>query len=295
VVGGGHYIRGGSQALSDRLASVIREAGGTIETGREVDAILADANGVTGVRHRGRRGDDFATDHAPALFGNAAPQRLAEMLGEKERQAFLAPYRQRRLSISLWTIAVGLRSRPREVGVRSYSTILFPAWMKALAEFRDAAIVMGQDAGDRLPPYVFVDYSRVASGLNETAPYLGTLCGVDRIENWAGLGAQEKRARKERWMDRLIGDLDREFPGFGALVMHREMATAETMQHYLNTPNGAVYGFAPERFGFAPRTAIPGLWLASAYTGAGGFTGSMLGGAAAARGALRRGKTASSS
>ena len=44
---------------------------------------------------------------------------------------------------------------------------------------------------------------------------------------------------------RLVADLDRHFSGLAGAVVHREMATAETMQHYLNTPDGAVYGFAP--------------------------------------------------
>ena len=66
------------------------------------------------------------------------------------------------------------------------------------------------------------------------------------------------------------------------------MSTAETMRHYLNTPSGGVYGFAPARslrqmFGSAPRTSIDGLLLASAFTSGGGFTGAMLGGAEAAR------------
>ena len=70
------------------------------------------------------------------------------------------------------------------------------------------------------------------------------------------------------------------------------MATAETLAHYLNTPDGAVYGFAPEREGSNPlgmtaRTAIKGLWLASAYVFGGGFTGAMIGGATAARAAIR--------
>jgi len=52
-------------------------------------------------------------------------------------------------------------------------------------------------------------------------------------------------------------------------------------------PGGAVYGFAPEgspleTFSPGPRTAVEGLWLASAFTSAGGFTGAMLGGAHAA-------------
>ena len=70
------------------------------------------------------------------------------------------------------------------------------------------------------------------------------------------------------------------------------MATAETMAHHLNTPDGAVYGFAPEREGINPlamtaRTAIEGLWLASAYVFGGGFTGAMMGGAVAAREVIR--------
>ena len=70
------------------------------------------------------------------------------------------------------------------------------------------------------------------------------------------------------------------------------MATANTMQRFLNTPGGAVYGFAPEgpateALRFAPATTIVGLYLASAFTFAGGFSGAMLGGAAAARAALR--------
>jgi all-trans-retinol 13,14-reductase len=90
-------------------------------------------------------------------------------------------------------------------------------------------------------------------------------------------------------MDRIIADLDREFPGIAGSVVHREMSTSETFQQYLNTPGGALYGFAPESRGFMPlaATAIKGLYLASAFTGGGGFTGAILGGGWAARAAMR--------
>lgn len=89
----------------------------------------------------------------------------------------------------------------------------------------------------------------------------------------------------------MIADIDRQFPGIAGAVAHREMSTAETMQRYLNTPGGAVYGFAPEgtlgqTLKQGPRTTIDGLWLASAYAVGGGFTGSMIGGAQAARQAM---------
>src|SRR5207244_5548954 len=64
----------------------------------------------------------------------------------------------------------------------------------------------------------------------------------------------------------------------------------EQLHEYLNTPRGAIYGFAPEpprRYFFAPRTPVDGLWLASSYGGFGGYSGAILSGAAAARAARR--------
>ena len=74
------------------------------------------------------------------------------------------------------------------------------------------------------------------------------------------------------------------------------METARSMHAHLNTPGGAIYGFAappPDGFPNGPpinaATPVPGLWLASAYTGFGGFTGAMGGGIAAARAAMKAG------
>jgi phytoene dehydrogenase-like protein len=292
LTGGGHYLRGGSAALTNGLVALIREAGGIVEAGREVDTLLVNVLGVSGVRHRKPGADEVAFEYAPVVFGNAAPHRLAEMLPNTARETFFAPYTHRPLSISLWTVSIGLRRPASEFGVRHYSTFVLPAWMKALSGLRETGTVMAEPDGDRLPAYAFVDYHQIESGLNQNGPYLGSFCGVDRLGNWAGLSAKEKSERKERWMDRLIADLDREFPGIAGAVVHREMATADTLAHYLNTPGGAVYGFAPEGsladvFRFIPRTRIDGLWLASAYTFGGGFTGAMLGGAEAARQALK--------
>jgi phytoene dehydrogenase-like protein len=115
-----------------------------------------------------------------------------------------------------------------------------------------------------------------------------SVVGVDRLENWANIGTETRRTRKERWTDRIIADLDHQFPGIAGAVVQREMSTAETFRHYLNTPGGGLYGFAPETRGFMPLTKTPigGLYLASAFTGGGGYTGAILGGDWAARAAL---------
>jgi len=292
LVGGGHYIRGGSQALTDRLVALIRQAGGILEAGRQADALLIEGERISGVRHHARDGSGQLVDQAPLVFGNAAPHVLGAMLPDAKRAAFLAPYARRRPSISLWTVTLGLSRPAQEFGVNSYSTFIVPDWMRLFGQIRETAAVMGEQPGRRMPPYVLVDYRRIDSGLNEAGPYLSSLCGIDRLENWSSLGGEAKKAHKKAWIDALIADVDRHFPGLATAVVHREMATAETMQHYLNTPGGALYGFAPEGtlgqvIKKGPRTSIHGFWLASAYTSGGGFTGAMFGGAQAASQALR--------
>jgi phytoene dehydrogenase-like protein len=288
LMGGGHYIRGGSKVLTDRLVAIIREAGGEVEAGREVESILLDGDHARGVRHRAVPAGDAREELAPIIFGNAAPSVLASMLPENKRTAFASRYENRRPSISLWTMALGLSRRSHEFGVRHYSTSILPSWLTTLSGIGEAAGILGEESEHRITPYSFVAYDQIDSGLNEAGPTLASLAGLDRVENWAGLTTEAKRARKDRWMDRIIADLDRQFPGIAGAIVHREMSTSETFQHYLNTPGGSLYGFAPESRDFMPlaATSIDGLYLASAFTGGGGFTGAILGGGWAARAAM---------
>jgi len=119
--------------LSDRLVAIIREAGGEVEAGREVEIILMEGNRARGVRHRERKTGDVSDELAPIAFGNAAPAVLAAMLPEDKRANFLLRYRDRRPSISLWTIR-----RSHDFGVTHYSTsvlLYLPAWQTTLSGF----------------------------------------------------------------------------------------------------------------------------------------------------------------
>jgi phytoene dehydrogenase-like protein len=286
LIGGGHYVRGGSVALSDRLAASVREAGGKVLTDQTVVRLDVAGDRIAGVVYHGPD-SEIIEAAAPRVFGNAAPSVLADLLPADRRAVFLSPYLDRPPSISLWTVAFGLSRPAAELGVRHFSTFLLPDWMTTLADMRDSAAIMAEPEGPRLPPFVLADYSRIDSGLPPGPPYLVTLCGIDRLSTWGRLGPKETRLRKDLWMERLSLYLDTQFPGFAAAVTQREMSTAATMRQFLNTPDGAVYGFAPGHWGGGARTPIRGLYLASAWTMGGGFTGAMLGGAMAVRDAGR--------
>jgi phytoene dehydrogenase-like protein len=295
--GGSYYLKGGSRTLTDGLLHAIREAGGDAQRKRTVVAILTDSHGaVVGVRHVGPDGA-VEEAHAPTIFGNAAPSLLAEMLPTDQRAAFLHPYGAFEPSISLFTVQLGLSRPAAEFGVAAYSTFVYPDWMQRLDQMPISADVFGGEPGAALPVYALCDYSRLDAGLRTDGdPYLASLTGVDRLWAWQGFDEATDKARRERWMDALIADLDRRYPGMAGAVVHREMSTARTIRNRLGTPTGEVYGFRPTPARLfsrppTPRTAVEGLWLASAYTVSGGFSGALHGGLLAghaALGAVRR-------
>src|SRR6202042_3475818 len=65
LLGGGHYVRGGSQVLSDRLVAIVREGGGACEASREASAILLKGDRVCGVRHHARDAQDLQEEIGP--------------------------------------------------------------------------------------------------------------------------------------------------------------------------------------------------------------------------------------
>lgn len=290
---GGFYVKGGSGAFADAFVQAVRARSGVLRERREVVRILASEAGVEGVMHHGPSGD-LETDYAPVVFGNSAPAVISDLLDPPLKPAFDAPYRGLALSTSLFTMTFGMMQRPSNFGLRAYSTAIYPDWMQRLVEGAECPHLLGAEPSGRMPKYILTDPSRVDSGLRHSkGRYVLNVTGTDRLENWTSLSLSQAQDRKARWVDAILADLDRRFPGLAAAVDWKEMATAQTMARFMNTPGGAVYGFAatpPDPLPRPPRveTAIPGLYLASAYTVSGGYTGAITGGLMAARAALSK-------
>src|SRR5713226_642209 len=101
-----------------------------------------------------------------------------------------------------------------------------------------------------------------------------------RLSNWDSSDMDAYREKRGRWQQAIVGYLSSVYPGLADAVVASSFNTALSVRQYLNAPDGAVYGFAPTpprsiwRVPVrSPRTAVPGLYLASAYAGFGGYTG----------------------
>jgi phytoene dehydrogenase-like protein len=243
---------------------------------RVVTGIALNAQGQpSGVTHTAKDGGDAQTVESPAVVSNAAPEILASFMPEQAARQLREAYAQQRPSISLFALTLGLSRPPREFGVASYSTQLLPPWMTRLADYAQGAQLMAGEPMGRMPPFAIVDYAAIDSGV-PAPPYVLSIFGPDRLSNWDSSDLDGYRDKRARWQDAIARYLDGFYPGLAAAVTTSSFNTALSVRQYLNAPGGAVYGFAPAPDltpSRSPRTAVPGLYLASAYAGFGGYTG----------------------
>ncbi|MBI3701868.1 MAG: NAD(P)/FAD-dependent oxidoreductase [Afipia sp.] len=281
LLSGGRYIQGGSQRLSSSLARVIMKSpGSSALLRRVVSAITTGREGrVNGLTHTTRDGGDPQSIEAKYVVGNAAPEILAALLPNNAARKLRQSYADRKHSISLFSLTLGLSKTPAEFGIKSYSTQLLPDWMKSLGDYAQGTSLMASEPGNRMPPLAIVNYAAIESGV-PAPPYVLSVVGPDRLSNWSDLDQDEYRAKRSRWQDAIVAYLDGHYPGLADNVVASSFNTALSVRQYLGSPGGAVYGFAPnpprsllDILRRSPATAVPGLFIASAYTAFGGYTG----------------------
>ncbi len=288
---GGAYVQGGSRQLSVKLAGAIKKAGGTVLLGTQGKSIEVNgAGGAAAVLTAARGEKPSQRIEASVVLANGAPDAITSMLPVEAGRRFAAAFAGRALSTSLFSAHFGLKVNPAQFGLTAYSTILLPSWMTALTDFPKSADLFGASPDGRMPVLGIGNYAAIASGLDEHGPNLVTVAGVDNISNWRGLSKDGEAARRNAWLDAILAELERNFPGFAGAVVEKVFMSAASMERYLGTPGGAIYGFDPvpptqpiwRGMPRTPKTPIPGLYLASSWGGSGGFSGAMATGADAA-------------
>jgi phytoene dehydrogenase-like protein len=286
LLSGGRFVHGGSQRLSSALARAIRVAGGDVLLRRVVSGVALDPQGsASTVTHTAKDASDPQMVEALRIVSNAAPATLAELMPAASAEKLTESYAKRTPSISLFALTLGLSKPPREFGISAYSTQLLPPWMKRLSDYAQGAVLMADEPGERMPPMSIVDYAAIDSGL-PVPPYVLSVYGPDLLSNWDSSDMDAYREKRGRWQEAIVRYLSSIYPDLSDAVVTSSFNTALSVRQYLNAPAGAVYGFAPTPPSSiwrtpvrSPRTAVPGLYLASAYAGFGGYTGVVQAGA----------------
>lgn len=308
IGGGCHFVKGGSQVLSDYLASVIKKKGGDVVLRHRVEEVIVKGGRAAGVRYRpctppsARASTDTAPDPRAAadaieVFGdrivaNTAIPNLATGLikDEPARRKIAKLIKGQEISLPLLALYVGFDRSLKTMGNEVYFTKLLPGSVTSMADLGNNWY--DDDYSKRA--LVFVDYGQIDAGLDPEGKSSGCICTFDPYEVWADLTPEEYTDRKRRVTDTLIERLDRQWPGVKDQVVYADLGTPITMKRYTLNTNGTAYGFAqiPKQAGrhrIRIKSPVRDLYFASAWTQPGhGFSGAILSGYWCAEELLRR-------
>jgi len=118
---GVHYALGGTGAIVEGLTRLIKEQGGQIHLGREVDEILVESGRTTGIRMK-----DGTVHKADAVVSNAdVAFTYKHMIDKKYRRKYTDKRIERtRYSMSLFVIYFGTKKQYRDNGLKHHNIIL---------------------------------------------------------------------------------------------------------------------------------------------------------------------------
>ena len=281
--GGGYFIKGGSQMLSDYLASVIKDHNGEVIYRHLVNEIIIENGVATGVKYSKKSANkgEQQTAFGKCIVANAAlPNVMGELLKDPDAQSRLSnSIGNPEIAPSILSVYLGFKKPPKDLGNSSYSTIFFDGGISSqqeLTEYHHA------DLSKRV--FIFVDYSQIDSGLAPEGKSVGTLSALDYISDWDMLPKDHYNERKEEVAQTLIKRLDKHIPGIKDQIEYYEVGTPTTIRRYTLNPEGTAYGYAqiPNQTGrrrVKIQSPIRNLFFASAWTEPGhGFTGAILSG-----------------
>lgn len=292
-IDGGCYPRGGGHAIPDALIRQLRAHGGELRLGSEVERILIEGGRAIGVRLA-----DGSELRAELVVSNADPGVTWGRLVEAEHQGARLRRRMARMrySVSTLSLFMAVDMDLRAAGIDSGNV-----WYSRTADVDEAYRVA--DSADlsqveALPGLFFnattlKDPSLRSDGLHTVEAM--AVATPRPFERWRGSRPGQRpedyRRLKAHLTAKIIEEIERFLPGFGARVVFRALGTPLTNMYFLHASEGSIYGTEKTLrnlgpFGFPVRSHIAGLFQCGASTIAAGINGVTRSGLAAAAAAL---------
>ncbi|MDA3892939.1 MAG: NAD(P)/FAD-dependent oxidoreductase [Salinivirgaceae bacterium] len=287
--GGGNFIKGGSQQLSNYMVNFIKANNGEVLLNTMATSIITDNNKAIGVTYKPKEKPDTETIEAFAdeIIANASIPAVANNLLPKKHGGDLAlQCKNMPIGASLLTVYFGFKKSLKDCGSKYYSYFVYDELVKSQAD------ILPNNKGDfKNRSFTFVDYSQVDSQLAPKGKSVGAVCCVDYPKDWENLDKDTYKAKKEKVAQIFINKLEKIIPEFKDNIEYYEVGTSKTVGRYILTPECAVYGFAqtPENVMKPKIETIENLHFASAWTKiGGGFSGAIYSGYLCAFGILRK-------
>jgi all-trans-retinol 13,14-reductase len=275
---GGFYPSGTARGIAEGATRVIEAAGGAVRVRAEVERILVERGRAVGVRLTGGE-----TLRAPVVVSDAgARATYLRLLGEDVPVPFRDELRAIPRSMAHVSLYLGLSRSAAELGVRGENL-----WIHDELD-QDRMWNRGGELLEGSAPQVYVSFPSMKDPEARTHT-AEIIAGVDAslFQRWSGTEWMRRggdyQALKDRIAEGLLRTVERRLPGLSRLVVHRELSTPLSTEHFTGHPGGEIYGLpaTPERFSrpwLGARTPVKGLFLAGADALMLGIGGTLLSG-----------------
>jgi phytoene dehydrogenase-like protein len=266
-----YFPRGGSGRLRDAIVEAGRAHGAHYRCNAEVARIHVARGRVRGVELVG--GERLEADVViSAIDPTLTYGRLLDPHIVPDRM--LAKIHRTEPSLASICVFLGVERDLRDHGMRAANVWDFPSWdLDAVFEPLLAGRLPERDWAFMLSPNSLKDDSGAMAPPGCSTLEIVALACLAPFARWQHTHLHERdadyHALKARIADGLLASVEQRWPGLIGDVVVREVSTPLTNIHYVNAPNGGIYGPAatPAQAGlrrFRASTPISGLFLAGA-------------------------------
>ena len=269
---GGFYPMGGGAAIVKAMTNAIKKQGGQIKTGQAVKKILTEGDvkkTVVGVELQ--NGEIIK---AKRVVSNADPAATYKMVGHENLSAkLIKKLETTRYSVTSLMFFISVDMDVRQAGLDSGNIWFMPDKdMDKIYEGLTKQSILETDEFDSL----FISCSSLKDPLSFNGRHhtieVVTFIDYDSFKNnYAGANETTENYQKikERLCEKLMNTFKRILPAVHKNIIHIEVGTPITNEHYINSTKGNVYGtekgfMQTGPFSYKAKTEIENLYMCGA-------------------------------
>jgi len=275
--GGYYYFEGGSQAVSDAQAEVIKENNGEILLSTKVTKIYVEDGTAVGVGTAD--GKKFMGRY---IISNAsAPTTLFEMVGKEHLpKDYIERVENMTLGLSCFQVYMGVDKDYSEYFPGHTHEIMINTGYEQEKNFERFKTGDAENASFAIVNYSMADKSAAPEGKNVIV--LTSILPYDWKDNWYLNESYQKYTdlKNETGMI-FVKRAEKYLPGLTSHLEEYEVGSPRTMEHYTLNPGGSIFGFdntmEQSMLNSLPqKTPVKNLFLSGAWTFPGGGQSAVL-------------------
>ncbi|MBD0402729.1 NAD(P)/FAD-dependent oxidoreductase [Flammeovirga sp. EKP202] len=284
---GGYYPEGGSKNIAKYIQPTIEKSGGKLMVNQEVDEIIIKNNRAVGVKVKEKHGKTFTEKEyfSPVIISSVGFHGTFNHL-VKEKVNFLPQLQKLSGGMSAISLYIGLKENPSKLGVKGENY-----WISGSYD-HDATYKSRNEIinGEIESCYLSFPSLKEQNPQQHTAEIV-TFADFEAFEQWKDKPwkkrGEDYETLKSKIAEGLIACVEKQHPGFTALIDYCELSTPLTMENFTSKLAGRMYGLAhtPQRFSsewIKPQTPFKGLYITGGDICTTGVVGAMMGGVATA-------------